>query len=138
MQSITSRRPVLATNRGRRSFFGAYFTGDAYTCADAEPPPRALTDGVLSSMVRADGSVPELLDAILMHVVSGAAGDGTERTAARAATLVNALWDEAPALQMSCSALRDAVELVLLLDHVLDALHQLVRRVAHLRDTGES
>ena len=32
---------------------------------------------------------------------------------------------------------RDPVELVLLLDHVLHALDQLVRRVAHLRDAGE-
>jgi len=93
---------TLATSGGRRSFFSDYFTGD-YTCADAEEPPRALIDTIMGC---ADGLL--VVDAILTHVMSGAAASD-ERRVARATLLVNALWERTPAVQESCKALSDAL-----------------------------
>ena len=46
--------------------FNEYLTGDEWTCADAEAPPQVLVDGLALA-------TPEVGDALLMSVVSGAA-----------------------------------------------------------------
>lgn len=95
---------VLSTSSGARSFFATYFKGDEWTCADSDAPPSVLMDALKASTTTT-------LDVILMSIVTGAATN-KEPTRSRALSLVSALWDDVPPLQLATSALQDAVAIV--------------------------
>ena len=92
---------ALSSQKGARSFFSEYFSGENWTCADMAEPPRALVDCLLTAPAT-------IADVVLLHVLTGAA-TSCELTSSRARVLVNALWDEAPTLQVSCAALSDTL-----------------------------
>ena len=92
---------AISTTGGARLFFGSYFADDEWTCADAEQPPSALTNSLISAP-------PQILDLVLMNVVNAAA-TSSELTCARATKLVSALWEESWQLRTSTAALKAVV-----------------------------
>ena len=94
---------VLSGTKTARPFFDAYLTGDEWTCADAEAPPRPLAASI------ANAPAP-VLEALLFNVVTSAASETPDaRRAARATLLINGLWEEVLPLRLSCLALKDSV-----------------------------
>ena len=91
----------VATTSGARKLLGEYLTGEQWTCADADEPPAVLVSSL-------ESATPEVGDALLMNVVSGAAASA-DRKLARASRLVRALWARSPTLRASCLALKDVV-----------------------------
>ena len=59
---------VLSGTKTARPFFDAYLTGDEWTCADAEAPPRPLAASI------ANAPAP-VLEALLFNVVTSAASE---------------------------------------------------------------
>ena len=94
---------VLSGTKTARPFFDAYLTGDKWTCADVEAPPRPLAASI------ANAPAP-VLEALLFNVVTSAASETPDaRRAARATLLINGLWEEVLPLRLSCLALKDSV-----------------------------
>ena len=92
---------VVQTRAGANGFLNEYLVGEAWTCADAETPPAALTE----ALTVAPESVFEVM---LLGVVQAAASEADLKRE-RAILLVNALWHENPVISQSGRGLKDAV-----------------------------
>jgi len=112
----------VASSAGARGFFVHYLTGDEWTCADGEEVPA----GLASSLEAASAATIEIM---LMNVVMSAGTSlihkragrdemvlSSERTCARASTLVTAMAPKLPELRESFAALSQAVESEFLVD----------------------
>ena len=110
------------SSAGARGFFVHYLTGDEWTCADGEEVPA----GLASSLEAASAATIEIM---LMNVVMSAGTSlihkragrdemvlSSERTCARASTLVTAMAPKLPELRESFAALSQAVESEFLVD----------------------
>lgn len=91
----------LCKSRNAGGFFRDYFSNEAWTVADATPPPSALFDSLTIAP-------PKVMEQVLMSIVTGAA-TSSERVLSRALVIVNALWESLPMLRQSCDALKYAV-----------------------------
>ena len=112
----------VASSAGARGFFVHYLTNEEYTCADQEDVPAGLSSSLESAS-------PATIEIMLMNIVMSAGTSllhkragrddmvlSSERTCARASTLVRALAPTLPALRASFGALRQAVESEFLVD----------------------
>lgn len=88
----------ISTRSTANKFFKSYFSGDEWSCADAETPPAVLVHNL-------ENAPESVLEVVLMNVVQLAA-KGSDRAASRAVVLVNALWDRTPVMSQSCRGLQ--------------------------------
>ena len=106
----------VASSAGARGFFVHYLTNEEYTCADQEDVPAGLSSSLESAS-------PATIEIMLMNVVMSAgtalahrrAGReemalSSERTSARAGTLVCTMAPKLPQLRESFGALCQAVD----------------------------